>query len=236
MSLTFSKQLNIRRKKSFCRMHSHWCIAERDQQDTVDIQTSNIRWVLFPIVFLEATTGSHEGADLYQLRCKIKCLLIFFKLHLVQHEELNVLLFHQRRFSVIDFRKSITSKNVLLWDLDILFLNNLLIICCRMFVHLFVYFIQSYFVGRDPICPYPSEIITYFPFPGDCTKYIECFQGTRYNMSCPPDLFWNQYASTCDYYCSKYLINYSIYIKTVHDKIEIHTFRPHFYYTVLCVT
>ena len=51
----------------------------------------------------------------------------------------------------------------------------------------------------DPLCPYTSNDITYFPYPGDCTKFWECFAGVKYEMACPAGLWWHQEISQCDY-------------------------------------
>ncbi|KAJ3664242.1 hypothetical protein Zmor_008426 [Zophobas morio] len=50
-----------------------------------------------------------------------------------------------------------------------------------------------------PDCPYPSEELIYFPYPGDCTMYWECFEGNHYLYNCPDGLWWHQEISQCDY-------------------------------------
>ncbi|KAJ8954026.1 hypothetical protein NQ318_004319 [Aromia moschata] len=60
----------------------------------------------------------------------------------------------------------------------------------------------------DPICPYPSEVIIFYPNPANCSTYWECYEGNKYLMSCPDGLLWNDLARTCDYAvnvdCSSY--------------------------------
>ncbi|XP_063917534.1 probable chitinase 10 [Zophobas morio] len=51
----------------------------------------------------------------------------------------------------------------------------------------------------DPLCPLPGDEVTYYPYPGDCTKYWECFAGDKYEMTCPDDLWWHEEISECDY-------------------------------------
>ncbi|KAJ8970581.1 hypothetical protein NQ314_001105 [Rhamnusium bicolor] len=51
----------------------------------------------------------------------------------------------------------------------------------------------------DPLCPYPSHDLVFFPDPTDCTKYLECYDGKRYRMSCPASLYWNDVSNYCDY-------------------------------------
>ncbi|KAJ3636093.1 hypothetical protein MTP99_008931 [Tenebrio molitor] len=57
----------------------------------------------------------------------------------------------------------------------------------------------------DPECPYPrpGEVI-YLPVPGDCTKWIECWDGTKYENQCSDGLWWHPAIENCDYpgdYC-----------------------------------
>jgi hypothetical protein len=58
----------------------------------------------------------------------------------------------------------------------------------------------------DPQCPYPGPgYIVYFPVEGDCTKFIECWGGTKYEGQCTDGLWWHQDLKICDYpgdYCS----------------------------------
>ncbi|KAJ8970742.1 hypothetical protein NQ317_007998 [Molorchus minor] len=51
----------------------------------------------------------------------------------------------------------------------------------------------------DPLCPYPSETITYYSYPANCSQFWECFEGNKYLMTCSGDLVWNEEASVCDY-------------------------------------
>ncbi|KAJ8970584.1 hypothetical protein NQ314_001117 [Rhamnusium bicolor] len=51
----------------------------------------------------------------------------------------------------------------------------------------------------DPMCPFPSEIITFYPYPLNCTQYWECFEGKKYLMDCPVNLYWNIDYNYCDY-------------------------------------
>lgn len=51
----------------------------------------------------------------------------------------------------------------------------------------------------DPMCPFPSDELVYFPYPSDCSKYWECFQGHKYLMQCPNNLLWNQDKNYCDF-------------------------------------
>lgn len=54
-------------------------------------------------------------------------------------------------------------------------------------------------VTPNPLCPYPSDDFTRFPFQGDCTKYWECYQGQRYPMSCPDGFEYNAETGVCDF-------------------------------------
>lgn len=69
--------------------------------------------------------------------------------------------------------------------------------------------LSVYFSGRDPLCPYPSYVTTFFPHEKNCHQYYECYAGYKYKMSCFYTLFWNQTATTCDYLCG----NYQLYNK-----------------------
>ncbi|KAJ8924986.1 hypothetical protein NQ315_001151 [Exocentrus adspersus] len=51
----------------------------------------------------------------------------------------------------------------------------------------------------DPLCPYPSEELTYLAYPTNCSLYYECFQGRKYLLSCPPELVFNLEKKYCDY-------------------------------------
>ncbi|KAJ8925009.1 hypothetical protein NQ315_001174 [Exocentrus adspersus] len=51
----------------------------------------------------------------------------------------------------------------------------------------------------DPLCPWPSGNLTFFPDPTNCSRYYECYEGNKYLMSCPSNLYWNELASVCDY-------------------------------------
>ncbi|XP_063917586.1 endochitinase-like isoform X2 [Zophobas morio] len=57
----------------------------------------------------------------------------------------------------------------------------------------------------DPDCPFPApEGIIYLPVPGDCSKFIECVDGFKYEYQCTDGLWWHPAAETCDYpgdYC-----------------------------------
>lgn len=56
---------------------------------------------------------------------------------------------------------------------------------------------------RDPMCPYPSNVVTFFPDRENCSIYYECYDGKKYVFTCSPTTFWNQKAKTCDYKCGK---------------------------------
>ncbi|XP_060518419.1 mucin-2-like [Cylas formicarius] len=51
----------------------------------------------------------------------------------------------------------------------------------------------------DPLCPYPSHNVTFYPDPNNCAHYFECYEGNKYSMECPPDLYWNTVSDSCDY-------------------------------------
>lgn len=53
-------------------------------------------------------------------------------------------------------------------------------------------------VFPDPQCPWPSEDVVFIPYTGDCTKYYECFEGRKYEYTCPDDLWWHQAILVCD--------------------------------------
>ncbi|KAJ8970586.1 hypothetical protein NQ314_001119 [Rhamnusium bicolor] len=63
----------------------------------------------------------------------------------------------------------------------------------------------------DPLCPYPSEDIIFYPNPDDCSQYYECFEGSKRLMSCPANYFWNTDTGYCDELqnvdCTKSTIN-----------------------------
>jgi valyl-tRNA synthetase len=50
----------------------------------------------------------------------------------------------------------------------------------------------------DVTCPDPNDEVAYFPYPGDCNKYWECFEGNKYINDCPSGLWWHQELSKCD--------------------------------------
>jgi hypothetical protein len=50
----------------------------------------------------------------------------------------------------------------------------------------------------DPFCPFPSDHTTRYPYYGDCSKYWECFEGTKYVMDCPEGLEFNAPLQQCD--------------------------------------
>lgn len=54
-------------------------------------------------------------------------------------------------------------------------------------------------VTPNPLCPYPSEDFTRFPYQGDCTKYWECYEGQRYPMTCPDGFEYNSETGVCDF-------------------------------------
>lgn len=51
----------------------------------------------------------------------------------------------------------------------------------------------------DPDCPYPESEGWLFPFPGDCTKFYECAEGRKVEMTCPDNLWFNNEIKECDY-------------------------------------
>ncbi|KAJ8970585.1 hypothetical protein NQ314_001118 [Rhamnusium bicolor] len=51
----------------------------------------------------------------------------------------------------------------------------------------------------DPLCPYPSDDLTFFPDPNDCSQYYQCYQGNKQLMRCPANFFWNFDYGYCDY-------------------------------------
>ncbi|EFA00424.1 peritrophic matrix protein 2-B precursor [Tribolium castaneum] len=53
--------------------------------------------------------------------------------------------------------------------------------------------------GDLPDCTGTGDDPVYYPYPGDCTKYYECANGRLYTYNCPPDLWWHQEISECDY-------------------------------------
>lgn len=63
------------------------------------------------------------------------------------------------------------------------------------------------FVGYDSFCPFPSDVMTFYPHDKDCHKFYECYGGHKYELDCPSNLYWNQTATTCDYQCGKYCTN-----------------------------
>ncbi|KAJ8954027.1 hypothetical protein NQ318_004320 [Aromia moschata] len=50
----------------------------------------------------------------------------------------------------------------------------------------------------DPLCPYPSDNITFFPYPGNCSQYWECYEGTKFLMNCSAELYWDNVLQTCN--------------------------------------
>ncbi|XP_023015448.2 peritrophin-44 [Leptinotarsa decemlineata] len=53
-------------------------------------------------------------------------------------------------------------------------------------------------VTPDPSCPYPSDTITYDIDPSNCQRFFECYQGKRYGVVCPNNLYWNHVMNYCD--------------------------------------
>ncbi|CAH0546075.1 unnamed protein product [Brassicogethes aeneus] len=54
-------------------------------------------------------------------------------------------------------------------------------------------------LATDSFCPFPSDKITFFPFPGNCQKFYECLNGHAFEYNCPPNLYWNQKIVECDF-------------------------------------
>jgi hypothetical protein len=51
----------------------------------------------------------------------------------------------------------------------------------------------------DPDCPWPSNDRYLFPYPGDCTKFLECVVGEKTVANCPDGLWFNPTLLVCDY-------------------------------------
>jgi hypothetical protein len=51
----------------------------------------------------------------------------------------------------------------------------------------------------DPDCPWPSNDRYLFPYPGDCTKFLECVLGEKTVVDCPDGLWFNPTLLVCDY-------------------------------------
>ncbi|KYB28955.1 hypothetical protein TcasGA2_TC032296 [Tribolium castaneum] len=65
---------------------------------------------------------------------------------------------------------------------------------------------SNHYTPKPPRCPYPSDVITFLPFDGDCSRYWECYKGNSYLFQCPGGLWWHQTISVCDYpgdYCAQ---------------------------------
>ncbi|EFA00422.1 peritrophic matrix protein 5-A precursor [Tribolium castaneum] len=52
---------------------------------------------------------------------------------------------------------------------------------------------------NDPDCPFPSADRYLFPYPGDCTKFLECWNGEKVAQECPAGLWFNPNLLVCDY-------------------------------------
>lgn len=50
----------------------------------------------------------------------------------------------------------------------------------------------------DALCA--NEGAAYLPYPGDCTKFIQC-NGLAFVQTCPTNLHWNAALQTCDRFC-----------------------------------
>uniref|UniRef100_A0A182K8X5 Chitin-binding type-2 domain-containing protein n=1 Tax=Anopheles christyi TaxID=43041 RepID=A0A182K8X5_9DIPT len=50
--------------------------------------------------------------------------------------------------------------------------------------------------GNPPFCPIDQTF--YYPHP-NCTMFYRCVWGTLFEMTCPPNQFWNQEQSFCDH-------------------------------------
>ncbi|NP_001161928.1 peritrophic matrix protein 1-A precursor [Tribolium castaneum] len=58
--------------------------------------------------------------------------------------------------------------------------------------------------NNDPCTPDPKpdprcidDSTELWPHPADCAKYIECFHGNSYEMTCPPGLYFSSSSKTC---------------------------------------
>ncbi|KAJ8970741.1 hypothetical protein NQ317_007997, partial [Molorchus minor] len=65
-------------------------------------------------------------------------------------------------------------------------------------IALLTFVISADSLETDPQCPNPSEVLTFYPYPYDCAQYYECYEGNRYLITCPTDLYWNTITGRCD--------------------------------------
>jgi hypothetical protein len=54
---------------------------------------------------------------------------------------------------------------------------------------------ESGCTNKESICT--NVVIDYFPHPSDCSRYIECYQGNSYEMSCQPGLWFHSGLKKC---------------------------------------
>nr|XP_019524986.2 peritrophin-44-like isoform X2 [Aedes albopictus] len=65
--------------------------------------------------------------------------------------------------------------------------------------HKFVLPLQSCFPARVEDCfPCPETGTSFFPHPNSCQKYVTCYMGAAYEMSCPDGYFFDPAAEMCD--------------------------------------